>query len=421
MEHFMIARGFETEWLLEPLRFEEKKGRSILVTDFDDDEKTLEVAIRPTANPSSRMIYTFSPVGHVPDLEKVIDLLSGATNAATSVAVKATEPATLPAAGRARRPSMDLDFDIGVTPAQERQILAFAKTLGIPRPVPIGMGLFSVACVVTPPQGRHWLSMYNLHNRPIPRRTRLQFGGDMARDRWELTHQPLGWIMFPNPEMFDGQTRLAAGIDEDRSVATVITFNVARSAAKACDLGRVRDLEDAARFYGISLEGSASIVTWTMRGYKKQSVVASRPSQLDFFDIHQEALVETVKQFAKFQHESFVSIAPVKAAVARAQYYVPKKVLQRFVAVFKSDGYTHEYEKIAVTLATALRRDRKQDAESLQYKYGLTTRAIDAFHRKTCLKNLRGDKFERFPFKGEAPLDQLPEKLAASVFSAADW
>lgn len=97
----------------------------------------------------------------------------------------------------------------------------------------------------------------NAHNRALSEKIVARYAGDIAADRWTLTHQPIA--VGPDWEIVDGQHRLAAVV---RSGVTVrIVLAIYRDAAHAeaarqkTDIGRARVGGDVFEIAGIAKRG----------------------------------------------------------------------------------------------------------------------------------------------------------------------
>ena len=408
LENVMLRRGIEGEWLLTPGQPNPGRGSPVVVVGASEDGAALELLIKPQKSQASRTHFFLSPVGHRPKLDELQQQFKGIRAAEAAVATKATRPAKAIKPLRMTRPTLELDFDIGVTAVEERKIYAFAELIGSPRPVPWGGGLFGCRMVVTPPNGRMIMRTLNSRNRLIAPTAKHQIGSDMSAGNWKLHHQGIGFCNFPEAFLCDGQTRVAAGIEEDLPFETVVCFNLKLDAVPAIDLVRQRSVENAAHFCKIDLaKGSSSIITWTMRGYAAPA--EGRPSkiaQLHFFGTHQKAFAETCGEFLKHAHEKYVSVAAVRAALVRAQYHVPANKIARFIkCLMHNASCSKPHEEIAARLAGQLRKlGATSTDKSNQRRYGLVTNNLPAFiNEEAPPPALRPARFEQFSLPEERP------------------
>jgi len=426
LENALRAKSIDGKWLLTPVApAPAAKGKPVLVQGLAEDGSGIELFIKPQKSENCRMLYTMQPVGVRTDLEDVMDILKGLKSAESVVATKAFKPATLPAPMRGKRIELDLDFDPEITVAEERQMQSFGKQLGLPRLVPCGLGMMVAPMTVAPTIGRDWLEHYNSRNRPIGHSTMRQFASDMASNNWADTPQGISFVVFPEPFLGDGQTRLRAGIEEDVAFRTLVFVGLSEAAVRMMDLGRQRTVENAAGFCKIDLNGSSPIITWTMRGMRHPSETPSKPAQLCFFEDHAEAFGETCSVFNRFTHEKHVSVAPVRAALVRAQYHYPAATIERFIECLmnNAEAQADTYEANAAVLANRLRKITRNTEKDNKRRYGLTTSAMRRFHEQvkpekkpgTEALTFRADISEQMPLPAETAPDKMhdPEEITA--------
>jgi hypothetical protein len=423
LETALRTKSIAGQWLLTPLASAPAgKGKPVLVKGVTEDGDGIELFIKPQKSDNCRMLYSLQPVGARPDLEDVMATLKGLKSGDSVVATKAFKPAVLPPPMRGKRVELDLDFDPEITAGEERQLQAFGKLLGLPRLVPCGLGMMVAPMTMEPGISRDWLDGYNSRNRPIGHSTMRQFAYDMSHDNWADTPQGISFVVLPDPFLADGQTRLRAGIEEDVAFRTLVFLGLSEAAVRMMDLGRQRSVENAAGFCKIDLAKSQGIITWTMRGFRHPYEAPSKPAQLCFFEDHAEAFGETCSVFNQFTHQKQVSVAPVRAALVRAQYHYPAAVIERFIKCLMHNATVRAdtYELNASLLADRLRKIAKNGEADNKRRYGLTSRAIRQFagevmpEKQRDKLSLRADISEQLPLPAETAPDKMTpaEELA---------
>lgn len=97
----------------------------------------------------------------------------------------------------------------------------------------------------------------NAHNRALSEKTVSRYAGDIAADRWTLTHQPIA--VGPDWEIVDGQHRLAAVVRSGITVRIVLAIYRdaahAEAARQKTDIGRARVGGDVFEIAGIAKRG----------------------------------------------------------------------------------------------------------------------------------------------------------------------
>ena len=97
----------------------------------------------------------------------------------------------------------------------------------------------------------------NAHNRALSEKIVARYAGDIAADRWTLTHQPIA--VGPDWEIVDGQHRLAAIVRAKVTVRIVLAIYRdaahAEAARQKTDIGRARVGGDVFEIAGIAKRG----------------------------------------------------------------------------------------------------------------------------------------------------------------------
>jgi len=108
---------------------------------------------------------------------------------------------------------------------------------------------------VTPEMARVFLSN-NKNNRPVRDATVLEYASQIYRGLWRLTGQGISFD--PDGFLLDGQHRLHAVIKSNRSIDTLIIYNVPSDTFNTYDSGKKRTAADVFSIEGIKNYTSAA-------------------------------------------------------------------------------------------------------------------------------------------------------------------
>lgn len=185
--------------------------------------------------------------------------------------------------------------------------------------------------VVTPEKAQKWLE-FNTRNRTLSRRKVKLYADDMRKHRWTLHHQ--GIAFYDNGELADGQHRLAAVVESDKTVTMVVVRNIPKGSGADIDRHRTRGEADAIRIGGLA-EWIGKTEVHVIKALA--SVHGSHPNTFtakQIADIGQHVEKEVgfaINAFIKKQR--FVTTAPVMAAVAIASDHYEHDRLMEFAEV----------------------------------------------------------------------------------------
>lgn len=108
---------------------------------------------------------------------------------------------------------------------------------------------------ITPAKAKRWLAENNPGNRKLRRHRVRQYAEQMAAGKWKMTGDPIRFA--PDGRLLDGQHRLAAIIDANTTIETVVIRDVDESVFAVLDSGMNRTPGDAVHFAGV--ENSAQV------------------------------------------------------------------------------------------------------------------------------------------------------------------
>lgn len=249
------------------------------------------------------------------------------------------------------------------------------------------------------------------YNHPKNRRPRAQriatYTQDILNGDWQLTYEGVavdedGWLI-------NGQNRLNAIIDADKSAPILLITGVPRKAMLAVDQGLMRNVSDVAKVTGVDhpAMGNWAACARSMMA-STNTTSRARPSiqeVLTFIKNHEEAIAFAMECLPK--NTRGIAQAPVRATVARA-FYQPKTKHRRikdFAGVLISGLVTHaKHDTAAVLLRNWLAdsfsegtRKRHHGMRPGQFVvYGKTQVALRAFIDEEELQQLKATTKEYF-------------------------
>ena len=183
---------------------------------------------------------------------------------------------------------------------------------------------------VSPDRAKEYLDHLG-HNRTLdPNRVRL-YSADILADRWLLSHQGIAFTR--DGVLIDGQHRLRAIIEANRSIMLVVTVGLPPEAINAIDIGKIRTITDLERMAGRSTQAAhvaiARAMMFGLRHVPKPTVAAQR----EFIGRYWEGIEFAV---ASCSRRSGITTAPVLAPIARAYFSQDQEKLKRFAQVVSS-------------------------------------------------------------------------------------
>lgn len=111
----------------------------------------------------------------------------------------------------------------------------------------------------------------NKKNRPLSRVAVRQYAHTMKQGRWKLNGEPI--IIADNDILVDGQHRLTAIVESEKTVEVVLITGVSAASFKTVDIGKKRT-------------GADALSTHDQRLEKNRMVLAAAAKVVYFFDVH---------------------------------------------------------------------------------------------------------------------------------------
>lgn len=203
--------------------------------------------------------------------------------------------------------------------------------------------VYSRYIVVDPATAYRWLELIDrarergLRQRLVNQRKVQEYAADMKAGRWnEMT--PQGLIFHGDPfrdyaaaSVQDGQHRLWAITEADKTLQMYATFNVPTSVMPVLDSGVKRTDADAARIDGID---STTRHTALARALRPQNRNMSRSETLSTLALHL-VRIDRVFQILLQRPQRGISNAVIAAVLVRASFYHDWPVIERFAKVLR--------------------------------------------------------------------------------------
>jgi hypothetical protein len=292
-----------------------------------------------------------------------------------------------------RRPTLlpGLPPPLGVVEARH-----LAAELGLPEPHAIGLGLFAVACVITPELAFNWLTERNGNNRNLYDAQAQRIRQDILQGRWQLTHQ--GVAFRKDGQLQDGQHRLWGIIEAGTPVPAMVVLNVTDEARLAIDSHVARKPQDVAALTGADVgRNDFSALRRAILGLDSSYHPWSNQEALAAAEQHREAVVWARRLYTARRN---LMAAPLRAVLIRAWYHEDRDRLADFAHLVahgtRKDGTVQPADSPAVLLrdwllgASAGRKKgvSTRDAATQVDVYGKATRALLAYLRGEALTKL---------------------------------
>ena len=202
-----------------------------------------------------------------------------------------------------------------------------------------------------------------------------------------------------NGEVIDGKHRLWMVVDTELPTYFHIHYNVPTAVYDTTDTGRLRGLDDVAYapFHGDRQAASVSkAMVSAMASGTNNSLAASLPMMRLFQEQHEDAIRFTCNLFQSTRR-GFT--APMKAAIARAYYYVPRHELVLFADRMNTGVVADESESVVIRLRDWLISDpaTRTGGTIRRETYLKTARAIQLFIERQPVQKLYAAADDPFP------------------------
>lgn len=225
-----------------------------------------------------------------------------------------------------------------------------------------------------------------LKNRRKQKNRVLYFEEQLEAGEFEPIHQ--GIALDVDGFLVDGQHRVQAIANSGIGAWLLVARNVPRTAVLKMDLHARRTPADQIRMFDDTFDphnSDVAIARMMVSGTVNSGtvrVLASTPQVLEFFRRHMPAI-----RFAQKHNKTRrVGAAPVRAAVARAYYYVDRRRLEEFLEVLDTALAHSDRDHAAVNLRLWLYDDKNPyskggGAVTRAMVYSMTVSAIRLFEK----------------------------------------
>ena len=257
---------------------------------------------------------------------------------------------------------------------------------------------------ITPTMAENWLMNANVRNRKISDAHVARLARDMKEDRWVQTHEAIAFDS--NGVLLDGQHRLWAIIEADKTIAMNVWFNVAPKARIAIGSGQPRSVVDALRLNGESGDVNANeiAVLRAMLGGYRNPVKLTVQETAEALDRHSEAIDFAMRYLPSINVRG-ICTAVTRAVLARAFYGTHHQQLAEFGQMLTRGIIL---DSPAAPAVAALRQylliSQGQSFADRRERYGKTERALMAYLHNEPITKLIPTNREHFP---------LPEEMEA--------
>lgn len=254
---------------------------------------------------------------------------------------------------------------------------------------------------VTPAMAEKWLNENNTENRPLKDGRVEMYARDMKSGNWTPNPEPI--LFYEDGVLCNGQHRLFAVIEANTVIPFYIITGVSRKAALNIDTGKARSLSDNAKIAGwggpISHSAQATAVIMHF-GKRPTGKTLSNSERLELINKYEKQISYAELHVPK---KPRVSIAPVRAAVARANLYLgDHKRLAEFCEILGTGMQNNATtDKAAIALRIYLLEitvGRDLDARDIFLK---AMNAIEYFVKGKPLTAIKALKDEAYPLKGK--------------------
>jgi hypothetical protein len=246
---------------------------------------------------------------------------------------------------------------------------------------------------------RDVLSKQNTHNRKMKHKKVKKIAAAIRRGKYLATHQAIAFA--EDGTLLDGQNRLAAILQAEKSVLLLTCFGLPNSAQSVIDGITPRTHQEQIAL-GFDHDVNRMWVA-TAKAMVGMGVTVDMDSDEleDFLLTHWNAIAAAMD----LTHGSPSS--PIIALLARATYSVPGEALKRFYSVFSGGPFDAE-EEAAARFGEAVRNKTRLTRGDL---YAAAQRALLYFLNGKPVKQSKPLYGNYFPLPGQKA-DQLPRELS---------
>ena len=254
---------------------------------------------------------------------------------------------------------------------------------------------------ITPTMAENWLENANVSNRKISDAHVDRLARDMKEGRWVQTHE--GIAFDHHGILLDGQHRLWAIIEADRTVAMNVWFNLSPQARMAIDSGKSRSMVDVLRLgSGDSQINKNEVATLRtmLSGYRSPLKLTVQETATALAR-HREAIEFAIRHLPSVNARGLCN-SITRAVLARAFYGTHHQQLAGFGAMITNGIILDTPAAPAVAaLRQYLLTARGQSLAERQERYGKTERALMAYLHDEPIRKLICIGRELFPLPEE--------------------
>ena len=257
---------------------------------------------------------------------------------------------------------------------------------------------------ITPTMAENWLDNANVSNRKISDAHVARLARDMKEGRWGVTHEAIAFD--PNGILLDGQHRLWAIIEADRTVTMNVWFNISPQARMVIDSGKSRSMVDVLRLGSGDSQinkNEVAILRAMLSGYRSPVKLTVQETAAALAQ-HRQAIRFAIRHLPSVKARGLCN-SITRAILARAFYGIHHQQLAAFGQMLTSGIIL---DTPAAPVVAALRQylltTRGQSFAERQERYGKTERALMAYLHDEPIRKLICIGRELFP---------LPEEMEA--------
>lgn len=254
---------------------------------------------------------------------------------------------------------------------------------------------FPVLQQVTPEWALEVLAERNVNNRKADARRVRKYASDIINKRWHVINNGVGF--FEDGTLADGQHRLLAVVETEKTVPMIVVYGVHPSATVAIDEGRPRSNADVGKILGMNVSNTALSASNYILEYSGVKAQMSRADLLEFYDRHSDAIQNVMEMFSGTRQKG-IFISPVISALTRAWYTQDRARLAEFVEILNTGICPDPNDNAPAVLRSFLvRQMHTNTGTAREDKYRKTESAIVHFMNQHEIRHLNGVSKEQFP------------------------
>jgi hypothetical protein len=248
--------------------------------------------------------------------------------------------------------------------------------------------MFSYYEDISPAKAKSMLELMP-RNRKINKTRIKNYALLMKQGQWDENH-PQGLIFDKNGKLIDGQHRLHAVVESNKTIKFYCTFNADDNCVANLDNGLSRTIDQTGQIMGLDTDKLSIAIAkclFIQIGKNVSTRDIDSNHVLAMYQSHQES-IDFAKQ--KKSHPSIV-YAPVRAMVARAHYQAlnnPEHIafgrvdkLDRFIEVLDTGFATSDNESPIVALRNSYLNSKVKGATTEKTKLSFAAKTVTAIYK----------------------------------------